>query len=266
MRELRKLAWTAVFAAVAAAPAAAQQGSVISGGGGQSFGSLSGAGGLTGGGAGQLGGGGGGGGGGGTGGSSSGGLGGSALQSSALQTLTAPPKLSPPTGSASSSLNKTNFLAGYYANPYYQGTISAGTNGTPGGFGIASGTTGTGSVNRGGLGAGAGGRGQSSSNQSGILIALPVQINYSAKMMFATPPVAAGKLQSEIRGLINNTSEIANPKNVQIITDADNNVTIRGTVKDGDEARLIEGLVRLTPGVGGITNELTATSSASPGK
>lgn len=268
MRELRKWAWAALIATAAAAPGAAQQGTITSGGG-ATTGNLGGVGGLTGGGAGQLGGGGGGQGGGGAGGglgTSSGGMG-TALQGTQLQTMQAAPKLSAPTGTASSSLQKSNFLAGYYANPYFQGTISSGTSATPGGFGMVlmPVTAGSGAAGgRGGIG-GAGGRGgQSSSNQSGILIPLPVQINYSAQMRFPTPPVAAGRMQTELRLVIDGTSQIANPKGVQIVTDDANNVTLRGTVKDDDEARLVEGLVRLTPGVGAIKNELTATASAGP--
>jgi hypothetical protein len=265
MRELRKWVWTAVVAVVAAAPVAAQQGTVTTGGG-QTTSNLTGTGGLTGGGAGTLG----GNSTGGTGGtgSSTGGTGGSDFSGTALQTMQAPPKLTAPTGTATSSLQKSNFLAGYYANPYYQGQITSQTAAVPGGFGSplygTTGTTGRGAI--GGTGttgtgtAGGAGRtgigGQSSTNQSGILIPLPVQINYTAQMQFATPPVAAGKILTEIRSTIDNTSMIANPKTVQVITDASNNVTLRGNVKDDDESRLIEGLVRLTPGVGSIKNEL----------
>jgi osmotically-inducible protein OsmY len=265
MRELRKLAWAAVAALGLAAPAAAQQGTITSGGG-RTTGNLSGTGGLTGGGSGTLG----GssltsGGGIGSSGSSSGGLGsssgglsggnsGSSLQGSALQSMQAAPKLSPPTGSASSSLDMTtNRFAGYYANPYYQGNTTQ-VNATPGGFGIAvvANSTSRGAITnaRGGIGS------TQSANQSGIMIPLPVQINYQARMMFPTPPVAAGRIQTDIRSVLDNTT-IANRQGVQIITDANNNVTLRGTVKDDEEARLVEGLVRLTPGVGAIKNELT---------
>jgi hypothetical protein len=279
MRELRKWAWAAAVTAATTAPAAAQQGTVTSTGS-TTLGSLSGTGGLTGGGAGQLGGSGGGLGG------SGGGLSGSTLQGTQLQSMQAAPKLNAPTGQASSTLQKSNFLSGYYANPYFQGTISAGTNGTPGGFGSAlygntSGTTGssgygstaTGVGNRLGLtsGGGAGGAagglgrtglgglgGQNSANQSGIVVPIPVQLTYAAQVQFAAPPVATGRLLTEVRLAIDNTSMIANPKTVEVLTDADNNVVLRGTVQDDSEARLIEGLVRLTPGVRAIKNELTS--------
>jgi hypothetical protein len=267
MRELRKLAWAAIIAAAASAPAAAQQGTITSGGG-ATTGNLGGAGGLTGGGAGQLGGT-SGGLGGNSGGSTSGSTG-SPLQGTQLQSMTAPPKLMAPTGTASSSLAKSNAFAGYYANPYFQGQITAQTNATPGGFGTplyGAATGGTGSINR-GTGGGIGGArpGQSGNQQSGILIPISVQMSYSAQMRFPTAPVAVSRIQTDLRVVIDGTSEIANPKGVQVVTDDFNNVTLRGTVKDDDEARLVEGLVRLTPGVGFIKNELTATASAGPRK
>jgi hypothetical protein len=261
MREFRKWVWTAVIAVAAAGPAAAQQGTITSSGGGQTTGSLSGTGGSFGGGAGQVGS--GGSGGSGLGGSSSGSTG-SQLQGSSLQTMTAPPKITAPTGQNSSSLSTANPFAGYYSNPYFQGLITAQTNATPGGFGAplyGKSTTTTSSSTRGGLGSSS-----QSSQQSGILIPIPVQINYTAQMRFPTPPVAAGKMQTDLRVVLDNTSQIANPKAVQIIVDANNNVILRGNVADEDEARLVEGIVRLTPGVRAIQNELTATASASPGK
>lgn len=294
MSKLRKWACAAVLAAATASPAVAQQGTITSGGG-RTTTSLSGTGGTFGGGGGQLGGtslGGGGlggsggglgggsgglGGGGGLGGSSGGGLGGSDLQSSPLQTMQASPKLSPPTGQSSSTLAKSNFLAGYYANPYFQGQISQQTNAQPGGFGspLYGTSTGGGGIQSqrlggglggGTLGGGLGGRGGLSNQQSGILIPIQTQIAYTAKMQFPTPPAAAGRIQAELRGLLDNTNQIANPRGVQIIVDAQNNVILRGSVKDEDEARLVEGLVRLTPGVQGIANELTATAGSGPGR
>ena len=96
---------------------------------------------------------------------------------------------------------------------------------------------------------------QNSANQSGILVPLPVQINYVAQMRFPTPPVPASQIQTDLRGIIDNGG-LENSKTVQVVV-AGTNVTLRGAVKDDEEARLVEGLVRLTPGVGAIKNELT---------
>jgi hypothetical protein len=206
----------------------------------------------------------------------SGGSGSSQLQGTPLATMEPTPKLTKPTGTAASSLQKSNFLAGYYANPYFQGQISSQTNAVPGGFGtvLYPVTGGTGSVTSGGRGTIGGGiaglnqsrggiGGQNANNQSGIIIPIPTPIAYTAQMQFSAPPLAPTRLQSDLRLAIDGTTMIANPKAVQIITDAKNNVTLRGTVKDDDEVRLIEGMVRLTPGVGDIKNELTPTVTTS---
>jgi hypothetical protein len=159
-----------------------------------------------------------------------------------------------PTGSSSSSLSKSNFLSGYYVNPYSMGMGSTTTGSSAGTFGTALYGT-TGSTTGRGTGA-TGQRGSTSSqNQSGILIPLPVQINYAAQMRFPTPPLAAPRLQTDLRGVIN-TSGLSNPNGVQVVIVDGTDVVLRGTVKDHEEARLAEGLVRLTPGVGFITNEL----------
>lgn len=280
MRELRKWAWAGVVAAVAAAPAAAQQAAVTSTAGGRTTGSISGgaanAAGVGLGGGASLGSSGissGGGGGG------SGSVGGNAVsggvQLQQLMTMQAP---TAPTGTNSSSLSASNRFAGYYANPYFQGISTTGTSAStpqPGGFGqplfgntstaggrgALAGGGGLGTTGRTGLG----GLNNQASNQSGILIPIQSQITYTATVQFPAPPVAAGKLTTDIRAVIDATPMIANARAVQVLTDANNNVTLRGPVKDDDESRLIEGLVRLTPGVGTIRNELTPTPAGAVG-
>lgn len=282
MRELRKWALAAAVS-VAAAGAATAQTATITSAGGRSTGSIGGGAatnagvGLGGGsslGSSGIGGGGGGGGGG-------NGVGGTAVnggvQLQQLQTMQAP---TAPTGTNTSSTASSNFLSGYYANPYYQGVslgsgASSNRTAQPGGFGQPlygnTGTGGRGAVNSGGLGTtgglgragGLGGLGSQANTQSGILIPVQSQMTYTATVQFAVPPLAAGKLTSDIRAVIDTTPMIANARAVQVITDGANNVTLRGPVKDDDEARLIEGLVRLTPGVGAIRNELTFAPAVS---
>lgn len=158
-----------------------------------------------------------------------------------------------------SSLQKSNVFASFYANPYAMGlSSSAGA----GGFGqptfgtTSTTTTGGGRTGATGTAGRTGGLNSNAANQSGILIPLPVQLAYSAQVQFPTPKVATPRLQADLRGIID-AGGLASPAGVQIVADANNNVTLRGTVKDDDEKRLAEGLVRLTPGVGTITNELT---------
>ena len=85
-------------------------------------------------------------------------------------------------------------------------------------------------------------------------------------LKFSHPQVTTNRIHSEIRLSIDGAAMVTNPKGVEVLTDKDNNVTIRGTVADAEEARLVEGLIRLTPGVGTIKNDLklkAATSTSS---
>ncbi len=261
MYGLKKWARAAVIAVAVSSNASAQQPTTTGGTGGLISGGQTG--GLTlGGGQNALGN--SGGFGGGTGGNSGGGVG--------TPQVINPSGIAAPTGSYSSSLDPSNRFAGYYANPYFQGN-SAPTNGVanPGGFGtplMSGGTGGRAAVGRtaatsttrntfGTQAGGVGGRGnQSAANQSGIIIPLQAQIVYTAQLRFATKPPAPSKVQADVRSALDGTSMIVNSKLVQITADLDNNITLSGTAADDDEIRLIEGMVRLTPGVGNIKNDL----------
>jgi osmotically-inducible protein OsmY len=84
-----------------------------------------------------------------------------------------------------------------------------------------------------------------------------VQISYPAVARFSAPPVTATQLQADLSDLITRANGIiSNPTGVQVLTRG-NVVILRGEVKDEDEARILEGLVRLTPGVGGLQSELS---------
>lgn len=187
--------------------------------------------------------------------------------------------IQPPTGQTRSSLDSSNPFAGYYANPYYAGTSSQGVNGQPGGFGSplynsttgTSGRTGTTAGRTGASSFGTGSSGNRSSfgslggqsgNQSGIVVPIPVQLNYAAQIRFSAPRVTAPRLEGELRESLSNSHLIPDGRGIQVTTDAQNNVTLRGHVRNEDEARLVEGVVRLTPGVRAIQNELTFPADA----
>ncbi|MBY0457480.1 MAG: BON domain-containing protein [Gemmataceae bacterium] len=188
-------------------------------------------------------------------GSGAGGNGGTTL----AQTESAP-NIGKPNGSQSSSTSASNFLSGFYGNPNFQGKSFTATNATPGGFGqplYGNATSGSGrNTGANAFGTGLGGRntGLSSSNQSGIVVPLPVQLSYTAQMQFPTAPVPAAQLQADIRAVLANSSLAG--QNVQVLVTG-NNVTLRGAVSDAGDARFAEGMIRTTPGVGTITNELT---------
>jgi hypothetical protein len=260
MFHLRKWVWVAALAATAGAtvPSAAQTGGVTSGGATATGGSV----GVNGGGGGGLGGGGGGGGGLGSIGSTSTGLGGGSGGNGSSGAYSIPTLSIPGLTTSSSSLQKSNVFSSYYANPMAFSTSTSPSTS----FGSALyGTSSTGSrttAGRGGLGSGSQ---SSTANQSGIVIPIQSQMNYSAVMRFDAPPAAVSAVQTQIRGAIDATSELSNPRGVEVAIDGNNNVTLRGTVKNREEVRLVEGLVRLTPGVRAIKNELQpAQLSAGP--
>ena len=182
--------------------------------------------------------------------------------SPALTAVESAPQIKAPSTYGTTNPNKTiqssNFLAPSFANPYYQGVLAKARTGTtnPGGFGDLTFGTATGATaTPGGARGGTTGTGQTT-DPGGQLVTLPRQIAYPAQLKFAVAPIVAPRLQADLRGLLDRAPSLANPAGVQVQVDG-NMVVLRGAVKDGDEARLVEGLVRLTPGVGRIANELT---------
>ena len=268
MQYLKRLAWAAVVVGVTAATGSAQQGSIITSGGQTVGGNLNtnNLGGITGNqGGGGLG-------GGGQGGGGQGGLGGSQLQGTQLQGMEAAPDISAPTGTTGGTgAAASNIFGAYYANPYFSGTWANSKSGAaPGGFGSAmypstGGTGGRGGLGsqagrQGGLGGGLGSqRGGQNANNYGTIIPMQVQIAYAAVPgpEFRMAPMAAPQIQADVSGMFSRAvTTVPGAANVQVITNG-NEVTLRGTVRDVEEARLIEGMTRLTPGVGHINNELT---------
>jgi hypothetical protein len=256
MRYLKKLIWSALVAGATTSPVFAQMSGGASGGG------LSGGGGAAGGGSGLA-----------------GGSGGTSASATALSTLGGTPQITAPTSSGgnsgNSAVNTSNFLSSYFGNPYYQGIIANANNSSdpPGGFGASlfgtSGSGGTGggqigfagttssSAGRGAAGGGRAGGGTSSTNgNSGVVIPLPTQISYAAVPKFKIDPVNSFQLQSEIIGMLRRSRNISYPATVLVSTEG-NVITIRGNAKDRDEARDIESMIRLTPGVRGVKNEMT---------
>jgi hypothetical protein len=166
------------------------------------------------------------------------------------------------TGGGSSVINASNVFANTFGNPFYQGTpTNAKANTAPGGFGsvlypTAGGNAAGGRGGAAGARTGARGGAGSTSNQFGTIVSLPVQVSYPAIAKFDPAPMTAPRLQADVAGLIGRSTMIANPAGIQALVDGDT-VTLRGTAKSADEARMIAGMVRMTPGVRGVVNELT---------
>lgn len=266
MRDIRRLGWAAAVLATAAGTGSAQQQQQQQGGGGGTglpnisipLGSFPTTSGQTGSNTANQS-------------SNSSGGGGDTGSESTLPQFETAPQLARPsttqTGNPNAAINASNFLANFYGNPYYQGRAGLGTNhATPGGFGAAlynvRSTTGT-AAGRGGaagLAGGLGGRAGGGLNGAGVgRQVVPAQaIAYPAVVKFPVAAVAPAQVQSDLRGMLDRTaaSMLSNPAAVRVQVDG-GTVTLKGAVRDEDEARLVVGMVRLTPGVRQVTSELT---------
>ena len=158
------------------------------------------------------------------------------------------------------SVSTTNFLSGSFANPLYPGrpgstNLSASSGGGFGqpSFGTVQTTSGT---TRGGAGGGTAsvGRGGStggSTNQSGV----GSRVSHTAELKFKVPAIATAQLQADLQGMVSRSSSLKNPSGVTVVVEGPIAI-LRGKVADDDEKRLVEGMLRLTPGVRGVRNEL----------
>jgi osmotically-inducible protein OsmY len=82
-------------------------------------------------------------------------------------------------------------------------------------------------------------------------------IAYTQTLKFTgAAPLAPGQLQADLQATISGSSAFTS-SGVQVSAGEGGVVVLRGIAADDDEARLIEGLIRLTPGVKDVKNELT---------
>ncbi|MCX7671474.1 MAG: BON domain-containing protein, partial [Anaerolineae bacterium] len=72
---------------------------------------------------------------------------------------------------------------------------------------------------------------------------------------FSAPPITSPQVLAEVRAVIQRSESLVSRDNINVLVDG-RNVILRGTVASDDERRLAEALVRLTPGVDEIVNEL----------
>ena len=152
----------------------------------------------------------------------------------------------------------TGIFAGYYSNPLYPGRPGSTniSNKTVGGFGQPSfGTTTTttqrttGQAGRTGT-ATVGNQNQNRNNQN------ITPITYAMEVKFQAPAIVPARLQTDLLGLVSRTTAIRQPGNVRIEV-AGTTVILRGQVADDEERRVVEGMVRMEPGVREVRNELT---------
>jgi hypothetical protein len=198
------------------------------------------------------------------------------------------------TPAAGGVISPSNFLGGSFSNPYYQGTYTN-TAGTPGGFGTVlfgtgaagTGATGTratgaatartttaagrvgganpfgtsaspfgGATGAGGRAGGFGGAAGATSAFGGQVIPLPRNIAYTAVLRFPTPAIVPAQRVADVQAVFARSTQFGGPAAVSVLADGPV-LVLRGRVGSEDEARLAEGMVRLTPGVREVRNELT---------
>jgi BON domain len=167
--------------------------------------------------------------------------------------------LSSSTGNSLLGAGTGNLAYPYYANPLYQGW-PGNLGKTPGGWAVplnqssTFGTLGSAGSAPGGL-SGFGGPGFANiSNASGAAggVRRPA---YITTVVFPVRPTPSGQMQSDLRGLLARSSALARLSNVHVHVDGQA-VVLKGEVADDRERRLVEGMVRLTPGVREVLNEL----------
>ena len=97
----------------------------------------------------------------------------------------------------------------------------------------------------------------------GVIVPLSVPITYTSKLMFAPLPVTAPALATDVRQMLDRSSTIAAPGMIDVFTNGQV-VVLRGLVASVEEAQTAEGMIRLTPGVRNVVNELKVQTAVAP--
>jgi len=182
-------------------------------------------------------------------------------------------------GSGTASYGQSSPYGTFYANPFALGLVSSGSSASSSSAGSryvrpypvqlsfgqplynTTGTTGTASISRGGLG-GASGFGSGSTSTSTFPGVSSQGIRRAPSYLVETaidePPARARAqtIRADLQSVIAGSSRLPSRGNIRVTTDANGAVILRGRVRDDRERRMAESLVRLTPGVYRVRNEL----------
>ena len=183
-------------------------------------------------------------------------------------------------GITGGGVSATNFLSQYYSNPTYlggpNGEIGSTSNQSRSGSGfgqpsfgnVTVGGVGTASSGYGVLGSsstiggsrlggyGASGTAGITSSASVGASSPPTNIIHTATMRNPVPaPAARAEFRPEVRAVIARSTALSTPGNIQVEVEGQT-VILKGKVPNDEERRLAEGLIRLTPGVRMVRNEL----------
>ncbi len=169
--------------------------------------------------------------------------------------------LTPPTtgttGSATGIPSNANLFRSYYASPWALGLSSSGSTKKTFGqplYSLSTATTGvtTGSATM-ATGNGAGFTTIGVSRAPAYVTTL----GDGLEVKLAVP----AKLQTDLQGILERSTSLPSRPKVQVLV-KENLVVLQGTVSSAKERRLAEGLVRLTPGVQEVLNQLTVAGPA----
>jgi len=185
------------------------------------------------------------------------------------------------TGGVSSS----NPFAAYYSNPMAAGLVLSGvtsrtTFGNPlyanvnptttsglGSTGLGGSRGGLGTPGLGGSGGGFPGLGSAGGYGSGGYgmgtTGVRTAPRYSASLSFAPATTAPSGLQTNLQRMISQSTSLQASRNIQVSMDGPT-IVLQGWAADEHDRRLAEGMVRLTPGVHDVRNELQIATAAAP--
>ena len=182
-------------------------------------------------------------------------------------------------GGFGQALYGNNFLASTSTGGQ-AGITSGFTTGGGGGSNAFTGSSGGVFSSQGGFGGNTGGQfGGTGSNQFGtqnrtgaqqqlatgpnIITQVPVRIAYTATLDFDAPVMSAPRMATDLRAVLDRSSVVTSAKGIDLLTDGQV-VIMRGTVASAREAKTAEGIIRLTPGVRGVRNELKIAGAPAP--
>jgi hypothetical protein len=81
--------------------------------------------------------------------------------------------------------------------------------------------------------------------------------SYTTEIIFPrSAPIAPGAMRTNIQGMLTRGSSLRLADNIRVSVGAGGGVVLRGNVRNAREARVAEMMVRMTPGVRAVRNEL----------
>src|SRR5207302_131457 len=93
----------------------------------------------------------------------------------------------------------------------------------------------------------------------------PRAVAFQTIVGYPMPPGEPARMRADLQGVIAQTSALPSRAGIQTLEQG-NAIVLRGSVGSEQERRLAEAIVRLTPGVFNVRNELEIPEAAPPPK